>query len=79
MDISKTEKDIIQNLKDAGCGNKQIEEIITLYKKGKKEKIYEILEKHRTNILNKVHRNEEQISCVDYFIYQMKRGEGSEK
>lgn len=75
MSTYNLEKDIIQNLKDAGCEDKQIEEIIVLFRKGKKDKICEILEKHRCNVLNNVHKKEKQIDCIDYFIYQMERGE----
>ena len=73
MNIYNSEQEIIQNLKDAGCDNKQIHKLIELYKQGSKDKIYKILEKHRKNILNKVHKNEKQINCIDYFIYQMER------
>lgn len=52
------DKDIIQNLIDAGCSKKQVKELITLYKDGKKDKIYKIMEKHRNNILNDVHKSE---------------------
>ncbi len=72
MDAYSSEENIIQNLKDAGCSAAQIQELIELYKQGKKEKILKILDKHRKNVLDKVHKNEKQIDCIDYFIYQMK-------
>lgn len=68
-----SEGDIIQNLKDAGCTNKQIQEIIELYKNGKKEKICQILAEHRKSILNNVHKNEKQINCLDYFVYHIEK------
>ncbi len=74
MDVYNSEQDIIQNLKDAGCDDKQIQELQELYEQGQKEKMHKILEKHRKNILDKVHKNEKQIDCIDYFIYQMERG-----
>ena len=64
---------IIQNLKDAGCSHQQIQELLELYKQNKKEKIHKILDKHRKNVLNKVHESEKQIDCIDYFIYQIER------
>ena len=73
MNVYKSEKDIIQNLKDAGCSETQIQEIMKLYK------INFIMEKHRNNVLNDVHKCEKQIDCIDYFIYQMKRGDTNEK
>ncbi len=79
MNVYKSEDDIIQNLKDAGCSSKQIKELMELYREGKKDKIYSIMEKHRYEVLNNIHKNEKQIDCIDYFIYQMKRGETNEK
>lgn len=73
-----SEQDVIQNLKDAGCDNNQIQELIELYKHNKKDKILKILEEHRKNILGKVHKNEKQIDCIDYFVYQMERKDKNE-
>lgn len=73
-----SDEDIIQNLKDAGCDNKQIQELLELYKNGEKEKVHKILDEHRKNVLNKVHKNEKQIDCIDYFIYQMERNKKNE-
>lgn len=73
MDACRRDEDIIENLKDAGFGHCQIQELLELYKQGQKEKVHKILEKHRKNVLDKVHKNEKQIDCIDYFIYQMER------
>lgn len=73
MNIYNSDEDMIENLKDAGCDNKQIQVLLELYKNGEKEKVHKILDKHRKNVLNKVHKNEKQIDRIDYFIYQMER------
>lgn len=72
MKMYDVEEDMIQNLKDAGCSNKQIQELAELYRKNKKDDIYQILTKHRKKVLDKIHKNEKQIECIDYFIYKMK-------
>lgn len=72
MKMYDTEEDMIQNLKDAGCGNKQIQELVELHRKNKKDDIYQILTTHRKKVLDKIHKNEKQIECIDYFIYKMK-------
>ena len=72
MKMYDTEEDMIQNLKDAGCGNKQIQEVVELYRKNEKDDIYQILTTHRKKVLDKIHKNEKQIECIDYFIYKMK-------
>ena len=43
MDVYNSEQDIIQNLKDAGCNNKQAQKLMELYKQGKKDEIHKIL------------------------------------
>lgn len=73
MNENISEENLLQNLKDAGCNSNRIEKIIELYRQGKKEEICRILEKHRENILSNIHKNEKQIDCIDYFIYQMKK------
>lgn len=54
MKAYNSEEDIIQNLRDAGCSNSQIQEIMNLYKDGKKDLICGILARHRKLILNNV-------------------------
>ena len=58
LKIYDSDERIIENLKDAGCDNKQIQELLELYKQGQKEKVHKILEKHRKKVLDKVHKNE---------------------
>lgn len=79
MNAYNFEEDIIQNLKDTGCNSKQIQELIELYRAGKIDKIYSIMESYRNKVLNNIHKNEKQIECIDYFIYQMERGEKNGK
>lgn len=74
--MCKTVKeDIIQNLEDAGCEKELVSEIIELYDKSKKEKIQEKLQVHRKKILDKEHKAQKQIDCLDFFLYQMKKEE----
>lgn len=79
MSCWKNEEDMIQNLKDAGCNEKQIKELIELYRKGEEDAICKKLQIHRNNILDNVHKSEKEISCVDYFIYNVKKEKGNDK
>lgn len=78
MNAYCSKDEIIQNLKDAGCSKKQIDELMLLYENGKKEDICKILEKHRKCILNTVHENEKKIDCLDYFLYQIEKEKNNE-
>lgn len=62
---------ITQNLKDAGCGPEMITEFFA--KSGKEEEQLKLLEKQRTELLDRVHKEEKRIDCLDYLVYQMKR------
>lgn len=72
MKRSKIES-VIENLKDAGCNKTTIENFIVCFENNRKEEQLEILEKQRTDLLNRVHKDEKRISCLDYLAYQIKR------
>lgn len=40
---------------------------------GKKTKFLKRLEKHRKELLDKVHEGERQIECLDYLVFQIGR------
>ncbi len=75
---------VIQNLEDAGCSTDIVKRCITCMEQGKKKELLERLEEHRAGLLNKVHktkllsmnefcREEKQIDCLDYLVYQIRR------
>ena len=72
MKKSKIES-VIENLKDAGCNKTTIENFIVCFENNRKEEQLEILEKQRTDLLNRVHKDEKRVSCLDYLAYQIKR------
>lgn len=69
----KLKETIVQNLKDAGCDPKRIENFLLLYDKNQKEKQLELLAAQRQELLNRVHIEEQKISCLDYLIYQIEK------
>ena len=64
---------VIENLKDAGCNKSTIEKFMDCEGNNRKERQLEILEKQRTDLLKRIHKDEKRISCLDYLIYQMNR------
>lgn len=64
---------VIQNLKDAGCAPDVIECCIACLEQGKKAELLKRLEEHRTSLLDKVHKEEKHIDCLDYLVYQIMR------
>lgn len=64
---------VLQNLKDAGCDDEVVKTFMELAETGEKQKQYRLLEKHRRDLLDKVHNSERQIECLDYLVFQMKK------
>ena len=57
----KTEM-VIENLKDAGCNISAIEKFMDCAANNRKEKQLEILEKQRSVLLKRIHKDEKRIS-----------------
>ncbi len=61
---------IIQNLKDAGCEKSTIDAFMT--STGDKARL-QLLERHRKQLLDNVHKYQKRIDCLDFLIYQMEK------
>ena len=66
-----SQKALLQNLKDAGCGKELIRKFMELPETREEEQI-NLLTAHREKLLHKIHKEERQITCLDYLIYQIK-------
>lgn len=75
---------VIQNLEDAGCPPDVIERCIACIEQGKNQELLKRLEEHRKGLLVRVHktkslpgnescREEKNIDCLDYLVYQIGR------
>ena len=71
-DANKKEN-LIENLRDAGCNKKLIDEFLSLLEQNKFEKIYELLRKHRESLLYTIHKNKKEIDILDYLIVALKK------
>lgn len=72
MSLNESSESIIQNLKDAGCDSKTIENFMADLQKGKRANGLKRLAVHRKNLLDSLHREQKCIDCLDYLVYQMK-------
>ena len=70
--MDKNFEDLINNLKDANCKNDFIQQIIKEEIKGDIKKEIKLLEFHRKNLLNSLHKFQQQIDCLDYLILKIK-------
>lgn len=64
---------VIQNLEDAGCDSKTIEEFLSLNAEGKTKEQLNLLARQRRQLLDRVHKEEKRIDCLDYLTYQLNR------
>ena len=64
---------IVQNLKDAGCTDEMVEKFMALQDNEGEEQQLRLLSVHRKHLLEKLHRDERRIDCLDYLIYQMEK------
>lgn len=65
---------IQRNLKDAGFDEKTIQKYFQLCYEGKQKEQEQLLSVQRTILLNQIHDSQYKIDCLDYFIYNMKKG-----
>lgn len=73
MSNKEISQDVIQNLKDAGCDPKCIEEFSMLEREGKERDQITLLFVHRKHLLDQIHKEEKQISCLDYLIHRIEK------
>lgn len=68
-----SKEEVIQNLKDAGCGPDTIACFMRCWDQGDVKGQFRVMEEHRRCLLDKVHEEERKIECLDYLDYQMRR------
>lgn len=64
---------IRHNLYDAGMNETEIENCLKLIEEKKFPALEKILAKHRLLLLDRVHKYNDQIDCLDYLVYSMER------
>ena len=64
---------VIQNLEDAGCDSKTVEEFPALNGEGKTGEQLKLLARQRQQLLDRVHKEERRIDCLDYLAYQLNK------
>ena len=58
-------KQLIQNLKDSGCGGETVKEYLNLEKEHNSNAQLKLLDRHRRLLLDQIHNEEKQIACLD--------------
>lgn len=63
---------LLQNLKDAGCEQKLIEQCAALESADKCDELLCALRSHRADLLESVHSEQNKLECIDYLIHKIK-------
>ena len=70
----QTEKEIRENLIDAGCSSSETEAILGCILQGKTKEADKLIGESRKKQLKQIHESQQYIDRLDYLSYQMKRG-----
>lgn len=73
MKVMRSESQIVQNLKDAGCTDDFIQAFMENLEQGRMADGEKLLRKHRRFLLDNTHEWQKKIDCLDYLMYQMKK------
>lgn len=62
-----------ENLEDAGCDRKLMEQFLSLVGQGREAEALGLLAQHRKALLEHCHTAEKKIDCLDYLVYHMEK------
>lgn len=69
----RTDEAVEQNLRDAGCDEACIREFMKSMRQNKDAEGMKALLRHRSKLLDAMHREQKRIDCLDYLLYQMRK------
>lgn len=69
--MSEQEQQYYRNLLDAGCTPRSAEAYLALLQEGKNAELLRGLSAHRRRLLERLHADQRQIDCLDYFVFQI--------
>ena len=64
---------ILQNLKDADCDSVLIEQFFNLEKENKIPEQIKLLKKHKTKLLDNLHKYQKHIDNLDFLIFNLEQ------
>lgn len=73
MRAHDTREAIEQNLRDAGCDEECIRQFMADLDEKREQEGLKLLRKHRSKLLDAMHREQKRIDCLDYLVYEMQR------
>ena len=74
MDSTVTPRDLMLNLRAAGFEKDMVQEYLTAWEAGEIKEQLRLLAEKRKILLDHIHLEEKQIGCLDYLVYQIRKG-----
>lgn len=71
--VPLTSQALLDNLRDAGCDLELAKQVLALEQAGQYQEQMRLLSAHRRQLLDCLHREERQIDCLDYLVYQLEK------
>lgn len=75
MTSENNENAMIQNLKDAGCDKDTITAFVKDLREEKITDGLKLLAVHRRSLLDKLHKEQKRIDCLDYLVYKLEKNQ----
>lgn len=72
-EIEGDKESIVQNLKDAGCSEKLINEYLEYAQKMQYKQQLCLLSRYRKKLLECMHVCQRKLDCLDYLIFMLKK------
>ena len=69
--MTHTEQEIAQNLRDAGCGRKEIETILGCWRQGDLTGMGKLIAACRREQLDRLYESQKYIDRLDYLSYRL--------
>ena len=73
MGSKREEERTIQNMRDAGCSEETIQRFLLCYQANDVKGELKVLSSHRKNLLDHIHKEQKEIDCLDYLVYQIEK------
>lgn len=73
-----TDQALLDNLEDADCDPEFAERFLALERSGQYREQLRLLSDHRRQLLDRLHRAERRVDCLDYLVYQLEKRRAKE-
>ena len=67
------EQNIIQNLRDSGCGEETVTRIYGMYQAGQIDDAIRSLRSFRCGLMDELHESQSKVDCLDFLVHRLQK------